>query len=102
MGDYKLSRPEASASGAAVYTPPPRPPPPLLHHPAPYFWTSLRTPGSEVQDDAGGGRVWVPSIPLGWVGAGFSPTASTPRAWVLSRRRRHVGGRNPYIPKMGA
>ena len=34
----------------------------------------------------------MPSIPLGWVGAGFSPTASTPRAWDLSRGGGMWGG----------
>ena len=93
---YKLSRPEASASGSTVYTPPPDPPPPspiILHpisgHPC------QRTSGNQVQEDGGGGRVWVPTIAVGWVEPDLIPLASTPRAWDLSRRRRLRGGSNP-------
>ena len=47
-------------------------PPPLLHHPAHDLRTSLlkRTSANLVQDDAAGGRVWVPTIPVGWDGGG--------------------------------
>ena len=42
-----------------------RPTPPL-HDPAPYFWSPFSgIYGNEVQDQAGGGWVWVTSIPLG-------------------------------------
>ena len=36
------------------------------------------TPGSEVKDDGGGERAWVPSIPLGWDGAGFRLRGGNP------------------------
>ena len=57
---------------ALAYTPPPHTPPPLLHHPAPCFRTS---PSRDIQKRGAGGRrggerVWVPSIALGWDGAG--------------------------------
>ena len=83
-------------AGHCCLYPSPQTPTPLPHPPAPDFPISLRTSGKQVQENGGGVRVWVPTIPVGWDGAGFIPLASTPRTWDKLRRRRLRGGQNPW------
>ena len=70
---YKLSRPEASASGSTVYTTPPDPPP-IPHHAAPDFRTSL---SRDVRKSGAGGRRRGKGLGThhcgGLGGAGFDP-----------------------------
>ena len=104
--DFLLSnaqgfRPGVALGRALLSTPLPPDPPPLPHPPAPDFQTSVRRSGKQVQEDGGGERVWVPTIAVGWDGAGCVPLASTPRTWEKLRRRRLRGGQNPS-PKRGS
>ena len=98
MDDYKLSRPEASASGSAVYTPPPRPPPhsPILLHPISRH-PCQRTSGNRVKEDGGGGRVWVPSIALGRDRGGFLPPRLYIRTWELLRTEALEGEETLFL-----
>ena len=82
MDGYKLSRPEAFASGTAVYTLPPRPPPPT----PPSSYT--RFPDIPVKGrleircrktEAGGGS-GCPALRWAGIGADLVRLASTPRA----------------------
>ena len=45
-----------------------------------------------MQDDAGGVRVWVPTIPVGWDGADVDP---------VTLGRGGGEGQHPYLPKIG-